>query len=112
MQSTSAPSIPLSITSFWGCYKTKASAARAMHRLAGQQIQINYPGISTRFEAVATLRAEMLAVTQLQGGWGVACKYTPDDLTVSILGKDGMAENVPYSTVAHWQDASHPEAEA
>lgn len=97
-----------SITRFCGCYKSKASAARAMRGWIGDQIEVSWKGVSNRFETTVILREDMMAVTQLQGGWGVAIRYTEADLLCVIMGEDGSPKDVPYAEVAHWQDATHP----
>lgn len=97
-----------SVTRFYGCYKSKASAARAMRNMIGHAYEASFPGLSDRFESVATARADMLAVTELQGGWGISFKFTPADLTVKIRDVDGEIKEVPYPTVAHWENATTP----
>jgi len=97
-----------SITRFCGCYKSKSSAARAMRSWVGNQIEVSWEGVSNRFETTAILREGMMAVTQLQGGWGVSISYTKDDLLCVIMGDDGFPKDVPYAEVAHWADATHP----
>ena len=96
------------LTRFYGCYKSKGSATRAMRAMIGHAYDVNYPGISNRFEALAIARADMLAVTKLQGGWGVSFEITPANLTVKIRDVDGEIKEAPYPTVAHWQDACTP----
>ena len=97
-----------SITKFCGCYKSKSSAARAMRSWAGDQVEASWEGISNRFETTVILREDMMAITQLQGGWGVAIRYTVADLLCVIMGDDGFPTDVPYAEVSHWEDATHP----
>lgn len=97
-----------SITMFCGCYRSKSSATRAMRGWVGDQIKASWDGISNRFETTIVLREDMMEVTRLQGGWGVAISYTIEDLLCVIRGEDGSPKDVTYAQVAHWQDASHP----
>ena len=97
-----------SITRFYGCYKSKTSAARAMRNWVGNQIEVSWEGVSNRFETTVMLREDMMSVTQLQGGWGVSIRYTKNDLLCVIMGADGFPKDVAYAEVAHWIDATHP----
>jgi hypothetical protein len=95
-------------TIFCGCYKTKSSAARAMHSWVGDQISVSWEGVSNRFETTIILRDDMMSVTRLQGGWGVSIRYTLADILCVIRGDDGSPKDVPYREVAHWPDACTP----
>ena len=95
-------------TMFCGCYKSKSSATRAMRSWVGNQISVSWEGISNRFETTIILREDMMATTRLQGGWGVAIRYTRDNLLCLVKGDDGYPKDTPYAEVAHWQDACTP----
>jgi hypothetical protein len=97
-------------TMFCGCYKSKSSAARAMRSWVGDQISVSasWESVSKRFETTIILRDDMMAVTRLQGGWGVSIRYTLADILCVVKGDDGCPKDVPYSEVAHWTDACTP----
>jgi hypothetical protein len=79
-----------------------------MRGWVGDKIAVDFPGISERFETTVILRDDMMTVTRLQGGWGIAIGVARSNVRCLVLGENGVPQDVPYWQVAHWTDASHP----